>query len=98
MTIRKLKELIANFPDDMRIYDDNNVEFVKVVRSTFEEDECVMQTRRDVEPNYEVKMMRRRMEENFWKSFHELGYTYTDFADSKAREEAKKNLTDYGLI
>lgn len=101
MTIKRLKEIIENLPDDMRIYADdgargmftNNNEFVLAIPHG---DMCVLQTKNDFDVNDEITAWYDTAKNNgidanaFWKSFYELGYDYDDFVDPKMQEEALK--------
>lgn len=101
MTIKGLKKIIENLPDDMRIYADdgktgmftNNSEFVL---ADFHGDMCVLQTKNDFDANNEITSWYNIAKNNgvdtnaFWKEFYELGYDYDDFIDPKMQEEALK--------
>ena len=110
MTIKRLKEIIENLPDDMRIYADdgdygmfnNNSEFVLAVPY---DNMCVLQTKNDFDVNDEVTShynaaKKNGLDENtFWNEFYELGYDYDDFDDFEMREKAleyKKRLWTHG--
>ena len=105
MTIKRLKKIIENLPDDMRIYADdgargmftNNSEFVlAVVLAVPHGNMCVLQTKNDFDVNNEITAFYSTAKNNgidanaFWKSFYELGYDYDDFVDPKMQEEALK--------
>ena len=113
MTIRLLKELISDLPDNMRIYaddgtngtfDDNN-EFLTLVTNG---NMCVFQTREDIDTVEELKAWcKRASEENwqevdFWMEFAERGYVPADFSTNGVDEEkeqwADENLRNYGLV
>lgn len=77
MTIRRLKELIKDLPDDMRVYADdgnglfsNNSEFVCLVytlRSLYFPNDpmkCVLQTKNDIDVNEEVTSWCKYASEN----------------------------------
>lgn len=101
MTIKRLKEIIENLPDDIRIYADdggmgmftNNSEFVLAVPHS---DMCVLQTKNDFDVNNEITAWYNVAKNNgvdanaFWKEFYEIGYDYDDFIDPKMQEEALK--------
>ena len=101
MTIKRLKEIIENLPDDMRIYADdgktgmftNNSEFILAIPHG---DMCVLQTKNDFDVDNEITTWYSIAKYNgidanaFWKSFYELGYDYDDFVDPKMQEEALK--------
>lgn len=101
MTIKRLKEIIENLPDNMRIYADdgekgmftNNSEFILAIPHG---DMCVLQTKNDFDVNNEITAWYDTAKNNgidanaFWKSFYELGYDYDDFVDPKMQEEALK--------
>lgn len=113
MTIRYLKELIKNLPDDMRICADDgskgmfsdNSEFVTLIYTKENENKiCVLQTKHDFDLQEELQSMLEFASENdinecdFWTTFCETGYKYTDFEDEERREWAKEQLENYGLI
>ena len=103
MTIRELKKLIENLPDDMRIYADDgdygmfssNSEFVALVYDETLE-MCVLQTKEDFDINNEIKSWYEQVkkqtidEKNFWKDFYEKGYLYEDLTDPEMKEKAYK--------
>ena len=113
MTIGYLKELIKNLPDDMRICADDgskgmfsdNSEFVTLIYTKENKNNiCVLQTKNDFDVDYEVEAMLDFASENnieesdFWITFTEAGYKYTDFDDEERQEWAKEQLENYGLI
>ena len=63
MTIRKLKEMIADLPDDMRVYADDGTDFFKgnseflCISASEEFSMAVFQTRNDFEPVEETEAM-----------------------------------------
>lgn len=99
MTIKRLKKIIENLPDDMRIYADdgkfgtfsNNSEFVLLIPY---QNMAVLQKKSDFDVNNEVTSHYNAAKRNgldantFWNEFYELGYDYDDFADPKMKEEA----------
>ena len=111
MTIKYLKELIKNLPDDMRVCADDgdhgmfegNSEFLTLVY-TPKRDKCVLQTKNDFDLENELEAMLEFASENdideqdFWTTFSETGYKYTDFEDEEEQNWAKEQLENYGLI
>lgn len=112
MTIRYLKELIKDLPDDMRIYADDgsngtfsdNSEFLTLIYTGERKDMCVLQKRGDFDVHDELQSMLEYALENdipeqdFWVTFTEAGYKYTNFNDQEECEWAKEQLENYGLI
>ena len=109
MTIKKLKEMIQNLPDDMRIYADDSSydmfgddasEFVCLVTSDTAPGMAVLQSKRDIDIKEETSSMCEIAaefdwdEQDFWTEVHERGYKPEDFYDS---EWAEENLKHYGL-
>ena len=111
MTIKKLKELIKNLPDNMRVYADDgskgmfsdNSEFLILAYTENKNDMCVLQTRNDFNTNEELEAMcnyfaeENYEEQDFWIDFYETGYHWWDFDDEERREWAKEQLENYGL-
>lgn len=112
MTIRKLKELIKDLPDDMRIcaddgsmgmFSDNN-EYLTLVTKKGNTEMCVLQTRDDFETAEELDAWCEWASENnvdeqdFWIEFAERGYVPADFYDEEKEAWADKNLRHYGIV
>ena len=110
MTIKKLKEMIADLPDDMRIFADDSSydmfgedasEFVCLVTSKSEPKMCVLQNKKDIDIKEETASMTEIAaefdwdEQDYWNEVYERGYKPEDFYDS---EYAKENMEHYGLI
>lgn len=108
MTIRKLKEMIADLPDDMRVYADDGTDFFKgnseflCISVSEKFSMAVLQTRNDFEPEEETEAMLQYFSEHdewnevdAWLEFYDRGYKPEDFADS---ELAEKNMKYYGLM
>lgn len=84
MTIRKLKELIADLPGNMRVYADNgsvgmfsdNSEFVTVLTAYGVNDMCVLQTKRDFDVNEEVTSMRDHFVKKDTDDIHKQDFWY----------------------
>ena len=108
MTIRKLKEMIADLPDDMRVYADDGTDFFKgnseflCIAASKEFSMAVFQTRNDFEPIEETEAMLQYFSEHdewnevdAWLEFYERGYKPEDFADS---DWARENMENYELI
>ena len=107
MTIKKLKEMIADLPDNMRVYADDGVrsfkensEFVCIASSTTD-NMAVFQTAKDIDVIEETNAMLKYFFENDWDEvdawieFRNRGYKPEDFADP---EYAKAQMENYGLI
>lgn len=112
MTIRKLKEIIKDLPDDMRVcaddgsygmFSDNN-EFLSLVYAYGSDDMCVLQTRDDFETDKELEAWCKYAfehdvdEQDFWSEFAERGYVPEDFHDEERARWARENLENYGLM
>lgn len=111
MTIRKLKELIENLPDDMRIYADDgsngmfsdNNEFLTFVTSGVDENMCVLQTREDFDTSDELEAWCEYANENnmdeqdFWIEFSERGYVPADFSPHGMVDEEREAWADKNL-
>ena len=108
MTIRKLKEMIADLPDDMRVYADDGTDFFKgnseflCIAASEEFSMAVFQTRNDFEPIEETEAMLQYFSEHdewnevdAWLEFYDRGYKPEDFADS---DWARENMENYGLM
>lgn len=105
MTIRKLKEIIKNLPDDMRVYADNgskgmftdNTEFVC---APYYKDMLVLQTSEDFDVAEELRARCEYASENeideqdFWDDIDECGYKPEDFP-SDMLEWATVNYNHY---
>ena len=112
MTIRKLKEIIADYPDDMRIYADDgsmgmfsdNSEFLVICSIVGNDKMCVFQRRDDFETDIELEAWCKWASENniaeqdFWIEFTERGYVPADFYNEEKEAWAYENLKNYGLI
>ena len=112
MTIKKLKELIKDYPDDMRIYADdasegtftNNSEFLIIYSIVGNDKMCVLQTRNDFETDIELDAWCEAAfknnvdEQDFWTEFYEMGYVPADFYNAEKEVWAYKNLRHYGII
>ena len=107
MTIKKLKEMIANLPDDMRVYADDgirslkeNSEFVCISHSK-DHNMAVFHTANDIDVVEETEAMLKYFydsdveEPDAWIEIAERGYKPEDFADPDWAREQMKN---YGLI
>ena len=107
MTIRKLKEMIANLPNDMRIYADDSSflgddcsEFYTIFVSPRTQ-KAIFQTAKDFDTIEETKAILDYYFENdldeqdAWMELSEYGYKPEDFADP---EYAKTQMENYGLI
>ena len=93
MTIRKLKELIENMPDEARIYLDDgrsffegNSEVVCLVRGEWGyKDKVILQTKNDIDLEEELDARLDYYRENDWDEYDSLlnlsdmGYTLEDF-------------------
>lgn len=106
MTIKKLKEMIANLPDDMRVYADDgvelfidNTEYVCILsNSTY--NMAVLQTANDIDAVEETTEMLKWFADNNWEEqdawieIAERGYKPEDFADP---DWARQQMENYGL-
>lgn len=112
MTIRHLKEIIKDLPDDMRVYADNGgkgmfsgSEFLCGFGATHD-GECrfILQTEEDFNVAEELEAWCEYAGENdideqdFWTEFVEHGYKPEDFDDADRTQWAYENLKNYGLI
>jgi len=108
MTIRKLKEMIADLPDDMRVYADDAkyfgddvTEFCHVFISKREPRKAILQTVHDIDAFEETTEMLKWFSDNNWEEqdawieISERGYKPEDFADS---DWAREQMENYGLI
>ena len=112
MTIKKLKEMIANLPDDMRIYaDDCEYEMFGEDASEFvclatgflegEEKKCVFQTKNDIDVEEELSCMADIAIEENWSDqdyFMEASDRGFKPEDFIDKEWAKREFKQYGLI
>lgn len=110
MTIKKLKEMIAGLPDDVRVYADDgtelfgadNSEFLTVVYNT-RKMMCVMETAHSFDVDEEVKAMLEYASENdfdeqdFWIDFCERGYLPEMLVDDERKAFIIQQLKEYGL-
>ena len=107
MTIKKLKEIIANLPDDMRVYADDgirswkeNSEFVCISAGT-DDKMAVLHTANDIDVVEETEAMLAYFLENdieeqdAWIEIAERGYKPEDFAEP---DWAREQMEHYGLI
>ena len=107
MTIRKLKEMIADLPDDMRVYADDglrslkeNSEFVCISVSN-RDNMAVFQTANDFDVVEKTEAMLDYFsdieldEQDAWIEIYERGYKPEDFADPNW---AREQMINYGLI
>lgn len=107
MTIKKLREMIADLPDDMRVYADDglrsrkeNSEFVCIAASS-QDNMAVFQTANDIDVEEETADALEYFEEygweeqDAWSELVERGYKPDDFADS---DWAREQMENYGLI
>ena len=113
MTIKKLKEIIKDLPDDMRVYADDginsifddNSEFVDLFTIKNNEKVAILQTKKDFDVaaeleaqlNYAADIENEVDEQDFWTDFSEWGYSVSDFANNDQREYARTQLENYGL-
>jgi len=103
MTIRKLKEMIAYLPDDMRICADDidESEFVCLFTTVGSPSVCVLQSKADIDVEDELSCMAEVAKEFFWgdEEFYmealERGFIPEDFPDP---EIARKQMEEHGLI
>lgn len=107
MTIKKLKEMIADLPDNMRIYADDGIGFFKgnseflCIAACDEVGMAVFQTANEIETEEETTAILNWFEgsdweeQDAWIEMHELGYKPEDFADP---EYARKQMEHYGLL
>ena len=109
MTIRKLKEMIADLPDDMRVYADDglgslkeNSEFVCIcILESSRDNMAVFQTANDIDVVEETEAMLDYFsdieldEQDAWIEINERGYKPEDFADP---DWAREQMENYGLI
>ena len=110
MTIKMLRELIANMPDDARIFADDSSystfgddasEFVCVINTLQKPGMVVLQSKKDIDVLEELNSMAEVAiddgwsDDDFYREALERGFTYEDFPDP---EHAKKQMEYYGLI
>lgn len=109
MTIRRLKELIADMPDDTRICLDNEyldevVCIVSYVPPTPYDGKCILKTKNDfdvadeLEARLEYASENNIDEEDFYWDFVEDGYVPEDFGDEELANHAREYLEEHGLI
>ena len=107
MTIKKLKEMIQELPDNMRVVADDgtrlfegNSEFVCISSAT-KNNMAVLQTTKDIDVIEETTEMLNWFSENDWEEqdawieINERGYKPEDFADP---DWAREQFIHYGLI
>lgn len=111
MTIRFLKELIKDLPDDMRIYADDgssgmfsdNNEFLTLLTQKGNSEMCVLQTREDFDVSAELYTWCEWASENnydeqsFWIEFAERGYVPADFSSANWVNEEKEEWAHRNL-
>ena len=111
MTIKKLKEMIANLPDDMRIYADDSAydmfgddasEFVCLVTSSQVPGKAVLQKKTDIDVQEELSCMADLMiaccesDDVLYAEALERGFVPEDFPDPV---ETRRRMTEeYGLL
>ena len=108
MTIKKLKEMIANMPDDARIFADNgsrlfenNSEFVCIVSQAGHPDKVVFQSTADIDTKEELRAMGEAAIDEGWSDADyyaealERGFAPEHFADP---QHARQQMQSYGLI
>lgn len=108
MTIKKLKEMIANLPDDMRVYADDAValghdpsEFCCLFVSSMKPRKAILQTAKDFDAVEEAEAILTYAMENdwdeqdAWMKLSERGFKPEDFANPDYAREMYEN---YGLI
>ena len=110
MTIKKLKEIIKNLPDDMRVYADDgsigmfsdNSEFLI---APYKGNMLVLQTRGDFDVADELDAWLKHEadtyntnEQDFWIEFSERGYIPEDFGIPDKIAWAREQMKNYGLI
>ena len=108
MTIKKLKEMIANLPDDMRVYADDAIllghepsEFCCIFISSREPRKALLQTTKDFDTVEETEafltyaMENDWNEQDAWMELSERGFKPEDFADP---DYARAQFENYGLI
>ena len=109
MTIRKLRELIRDLPDDMRIYADDgshgmfsdNNEYLTLLTQKGNSEMCILQTRNDFETPEELNawynwvIIGDRNELDFWTEFIERGYEPEDFGDEDRIKMAYEKLKKF---
>ena len=110
MTIRKLKEMIQDLPDDMRVYADDSPsgsfsdgasEFVFLITDPCREKACILQTKKDMDVIEELRGLSEAAFEQDWSDqdfftvTYDVGFTPDDFEDPAW---AKENYERYGLI
>lgn len=110
MTIKMLKQLIKDLPDDMRVYaddgstslfSDNNEFLIAPHKGTM----LVLQTRNDFDVADELDAWLKHEantfnsnEQDFWIEFCERGYVPEDFGIPHRIAWAREQLENYGLI
>lgn len=108
MTIRRLKEIIADMPDDLRIcLDDLDLSevvcAVTFVPPTRYDGKCILQTKNDFDVVEELNARLEWASENdideldFWMDFVEDGYEPEDFGDKQQEIHARRYLREHGL-
>ena len=107
MTIKKLKEMIADLPDNMRIYSDDGTDFFKgnsefvCIAVNDEDNMAVLQTVNDIDVIEETKAALEYFSKNDWNELDamiemvEMGYQPEDFPNP---EWAREFMEDHGLI
>ena len=107
MTIKLLKEMIADLPDDARIYaDDSKYDLFGDDASEFvcmatNDKMVILQTKDDIDVEEELRGTAEVAiefgwgDEEFYMELLERGYTFEDFPDP---EIAKAQMEEHGLI
>ena len=109
MTIRRLKEIIADMPDDLRIcLDDGDLSEVVCVVSyvppTPYDGKCILKTKNDfdvadeLEARLEYAWENSVDEETFYWDFIEDGYVPEDFGDEDLAKHTREYCEEHGLI
>ena len=109
MTIRRLKEVIADMPDDLRVcLDDGDLSeivcAISFVPPTQYDGKCILQTKNDFDV---VEELNARLEwasendideETFYWDFVEDGYVPEDFNDKEQENHTRKYLVEHWLL
>lgn len=109
MTIKELKEIIKDMPDDMRIYADNGKfsmfedvsEFVFLVTDARHPKMAILQSKADIDVEEELRCIAEIAveegwsDDEFYREILDRGFTADDFPDP---EKARADMEYYGLI
>lgn len=112
MTIKMLKEMIKDLPDDERLYLDNGSDVFNgdevldlcCLESPQGEHRVLARTRNDFDVAHELYAWCAYASENnideqdFWIEFDETGYKPEDFGNEEKARWARVQLEDYGLL